>query len=110
MPTFKVMLKIRNHVLASVPDEVVQDQPGDYDKPPPIFISYQYDQHEKVMLLKRHLCDAGFKTWLSQNQMGGGDKVKEQTEQGIRAAQVIICCVSSKYANSNNSTFTSEVR
>ena len=61
------------------------------------------------MLLKRHLCNAGFRTWTSLTQLGGGEKVNEQTEQGIRAAQVIICCVSSKYANSNTSSFSSEV-
>ena len=34
--------------------------------------------------------------------MGGGDKLFEKIDQGIRAAKVIICCVSEKYAKSPN--------
>ena len=34
--------------------------------------------------------------------MGGGDKLFEKIDTGIRAAKVIICCVSEKYAKSPN--------
>ena len=34
--------------------------------------------------------------------MGGGDKLFEKIDSGIRAAKVIICCVSEKYAKSPN--------
>ena len=35
-------------------------------------------------------------------QMGGGDKLFAKIDQGIRAAKVVICCVSEKYAESPN--------
>ena len=35
-------------------------------------------------------------------QMGGGDKLFAKIDEGIRAAKVIICCVSGKYAQSPN--------
>ena len=35
-------------------------------------------------------------------QMGGGDKLFEKIDQGIRAAKVIVCCVTEKYAKSPN--------
>jgi hypothetical protein len=35
-------------------------------------------------------------------QMGGGDKLFEKIDRGIRAAKVIICCVTEKYAKSPN--------
>jgi hypothetical protein len=34
--------------------------------------------------------------------MGGGDKLYAKIDQGIRAAQVVISCVSEKYAQSPN--------
>ena len=34
--------------------------------------------------------------------MGGGDKLFEKIDTGIRAAKIIICCVSEKYAKSPN--------
>ena len=34
--------------------------------------------------------------------MGGGDKLFEKIDSGIRAAKVVICCVSEKYAKSPN--------
>lgn len=37
-------------------------------------------------------------------QMGGGDKLFAKIDQGIRAAKVIICCVSKKYTQSDNCT------
>ena len=34
--------------------------------------------------------------------MGGGDKLFEKIDTGIRGAKVILCCVSEKYAKSPN--------
>lgn len=34
--------------------------------------------------------------------MGGGDKLFAKIDTGIRAAKVIICCVTEKYAESPN--------
>ena len=41
-------------------------------------------------------------SWMDIGQMGGGDKLFEKIDQGIRAAKVIVCCVSEKYAKSPN--------
>ena len=35
-------------------------------------------------------------------QMGGGDKLFEKIDQGIREAKVIIACITEKYAKSPN--------
>ena len=45
---------------------------------------------------------AGYKCWMDVGQMGGGDKLFEKIDSGIRAAKVIICCVTEKYAKSPN--------
>jgi len=52
--------------------------------------------------LKKHLENAGFKAWMDVGQMGGGDKLFARIDEGIRAAKVVICCVTSKYAQSPN--------
>ena len=55
-----------------------------------------------LQLLRQHLEQAGYKGWMDVGQMGGGDKLFAKIDQGIRAAKVIICCVSEKYAQSAN--------
>ena len=67
-----------------------------------MFISYQWGHQEEVKLLKKHLEMAGFPAWFDIGQMGGGDKLFGKIDQGIRAAKVVICCVSNKYAESAN--------
>ena len=43
---------------------------------------------------------AGYECWMDIGQMGGGDKLFEKIDSGIRGAKVIICCVSEKYVKS----------
>ena len=70
--------------------------------PPPVFISYQWSVQEEVKQLRAHLQLAGYDSWMDVGQMGGGDKLFEKIDQGIRASKVVICCVSEKFAKSPN--------
>ncbi|XP_046543974.1 uncharacterized protein LOC124254141 [Haliotis rubra] len=83
-------------------ETVVEDEPQDYKSPPDIFISYQWGKQPEVQLLQRHLVSAGYSCWLDIGQMGGGDKLFEKIDRGIRAATVVLCCVTDKYAGSPN--------
>ena len=78
------------------------DDAEDEEELPPVFISYQWAHQPHIKLFKQHLEKAGFKGWMDTGQMGGGDKLFEKIDAGIRAAKVIICCVSEKYASSAN--------
>ena len=56
----------------------------------------------EVKLLKQHLQMAGFECWMDIGQMGGGDKLFNKIDDGIRAAKVVISCTTEKYAKSPN--------
>lgn len=81
---------------------VVADEPVDYPEPPEIFLSYQWGHQNEVKLICRHLEMAGYKCWMDIGQMGGGDKLFEKIDSGIRAAKIVISCVTEKYAKSPN--------
>ncbi|XP_052697616.1 uncharacterized protein LOC128175814 [Crassostrea angulata] len=81
---------------------VVTDEPVDYPEPPEIFLSYQWGHQNEVKLICRHLEMAGYKCWMDIGQMGGGDKLFEKIDSGIRAAKIVISCVTEKYAKSPN--------
>ena len=81
---------------------IVEEDDDEPAVPPPVFLSYQWAHQPEVKLLKRHLESAGFATWMDVGQMGGGDKLFAKIDSGIRAAQVIVCCVTDKYAESPN--------
>nr|KAG5709883.1 hypothetical protein BaRGS_029925 [Batillaria attramentaria] len=81
---------------------VVEDDEYEYATPPDIFISYQWSHQNEVRLLRQHLEMAGYSCWMDVGQMGGGDKLFEKIDSGIRAAKVVISCVTEKYAKSPN--------
>ena len=83
-------------------ENIIEDEEEDVDDPPEVFISYQWSHQPEVKLLKKHLEMAGFKSWMDVGQMGGGDKLYSKIDAGIRAAKIIICCVTTKYAQSPN--------
>ncbi|XP_021373485.1 uncharacterized protein LOC110463308 isoform X2 [Mizuhopecten yessoensis] len=82
-------------------EDVVEEAP-EYTTPPPIFLSYQWGHQNEVKLLRQHLLMAGYECWIDVGQMGGGDKLFEKIDNGIRGAKVVICCVSEKYSKSPN--------
>ncbi|KAL3867352.1 hypothetical protein ACJMK2_044561, partial [Sinanodonta woodiana] len=83
-------------------EDVVEDEEFDYPSPPPIFLSYHWGYQNEVKLLNQHLQKAGYECWMDIGQMGGGDKLFEKIDRGIRGAKLIICCVTDKYAQSPN--------
>ncbi|WAR00448.1 hypothetical protein MAR_024820 [Mya arenaria] len=82
--------------------DVVEDEDFEYPSPPPIFLSYQWGIQNEVKLLKQHLQMAGYECWMDIGQMGGGDKLFEKIDNGIRGAKVIVSCTTEKYAKSPN--------
>ena len=83
-------------------EHVISNDDGDPPTPPPIFLSYQWGHQDEVKLLRRHLGLSGYASWMDIGQMGGGDKLFAKIDAGIRAAKVVVCCVTRKYAESPN--------
>ncbi|XP_025077779.1 LOW QUALITY PROTEIN: uncharacterized protein LOC112554280 [Pomacea canaliculata] len=83
-------------------EAVVEDEEFEYATPPDVFLSYQWGHQNEVRLLRQHLEMAGYSCWMDVGQMGGGDKLFEKIDSGIRGAKVVICCVNEKYSKSPN--------
>eukprot|EP00058_Branchiostoma_floridae_P015678 XP_002601166.1 hypothetical protein BRAFLDRAFT_75615 [Branchiostoma floridae] len=67
-----------------------------------VFLSYQWDHQEKVLLLHERLQERGYSCWIDINEMGGGDKLYKMMDKGIRGAKVVVSCVTPPYTTSQN--------
>ena len=74
----------------------------DAKKPPKVFLSYQWDHQGEVQALKENLERAGYSCWMDIGQMGGGDQLMAKVNEGLRAAKIVLCMCTEKYASSEN--------
>nr|XP_054759991.1 uncharacterized protein LOC129266170 [Lytechinus pictus] len=81
---------------------VPQAPSDDFEKPPTVFLSYQWDHQPEVKAIRKHLEMAGFPCWMDIGQMGGGDQLFAKISQGMRSSKVVLCMVTEKYSNSEN--------
>ncbi|CAF4268347.1 unnamed protein product [Rotaria sp. Silwood2] len=94
--------KIIREAVAAAGELIPDDMPIEIKRLPPIFLSYQWGAQKAVTNLKNHLEAAGYLCWMDTGQMGGGDKLFAKIDAGIRGAKVVICCMNTAYAQSDN--------
>jgi hypothetical protein len=56
--------------------------------PPQVFISYQWDSQDEVIMLRDVLEKNGLTCWMDIGQMGGGDYLYSRIYDGIKNAKV----------------------
>jgi len=66
------------------------------------FISYQWNSQELVIKINDALKRERLTTWMDINKMGGGDDFLLEMEKGIRAAKVVVVCLTKDYITSKN--------
>jgi hypothetical protein len=69
---------------------------------PRVFISYQWGKQKQVQALYKRLSELGYDCWMDIYQMGGGDSLFDKIDRGIRGCNVVISCLTPKYALSAN--------
>ncbi|CAF0927131.1 unnamed protein product [Didymodactylos carnosus] len=65
-----------------------------------VFLSYEWSHQKHVLLLKQHLESIGIDCWLDIEQLGGGTKLLRDIEFGMRATDLVVCCINRKYSSS----------
>lgn len=55
----------------------------------PVFISYQWDAQDEVVLIRNRLEQHGLRCWMDIGQMGGGDLLYNHIYRGISHAKVL---------------------
>lgn len=67
-----------------------------------IFLSYNWDSKDVVRdLYDKLTANFGYRVWIDDKQLDSG-MLYEQLCQGIKNSKCVICCVSEKYAESDN--------
>ena len=94
--------QIIREAVAAAGKLIPDDMPMEIKRVPPVFLSYQWGAQQAVLILKDHLEQAGYACWMDTGQMGGGDKLFTKIDGGIRGAKVVVCCMNSAYAQSDN--------
>ena len=74
-----------------------------------LFISYSHDDKEKVNLLIEHLRANGFRLWVDEEQIGGGDQLRKVMVDGIKQSAHVMICLSPSYLEKKWTTFESAV-
>ena len=67
-----------------------------------VFISYQWDIQSQVKVVKKALDRAELNAWMDVDKIKGGDALDARMEAGVRAAKVVVICVTENYARSEN--------
>jgi hypothetical protein len=94
--------QIIRKAVAEAGELIPDDLPIEIKRFPPVFLSYQWGSQQAVLKLKTNLEQAGYACWIDIGQMGGGDKLFAHIDAGIRGAKVVICCMNTSYAQSDN--------
>lgn len=61
---------------------------------PSVFISYAREDQERVLPIYEHLRNAGFRPWLDQKDLQGGQDWRDTIEKQIELSDFLIVCVS----------------
>src|SRR6266496_803756 len=73
------------------------------------FISYSRKNRDAVDQLIARLRADGFRLWVDEEQIGGGDPLGQGIVKGIKQSRHVIVCLSPSYLESEWTTFESAV-
>eukprot|EP00049_Salpingoeca_infusionum_P026865 m.28529 g.28529 ORF g.28529 m.28529 type:complete len:394 (+) comp9048_c0_seq1:759-1940(+) len=92
----------RAHAVA-VQETLIQEATSTDEKARPlVFLSYSWANQSLAREIRDELeKDGDVSVWMDIRNMGGGDNLLEQIDRGIRAAALVVCCVSKEYAKSS---------